>query len=509
MEVVVDLAFRVGLDVLDGGVELGDELGDVGLLGLERGGVDARVDVGDDILVKTRHHAGNRGDDLELRGALVDGGDARVAHVALDRVVLHVAGAAEDRDRAVGDAHGHLGGVVLGHRGEHLVEGRVELQALADVHRLGRALEGLELLGEAVLEVDGLRTVVGEETRGLEVDGHVAHELAERREGVDRDAELLAGRGVVAGGAVAGLADAGGLRGDADAGAVHEGHDVRDEAALALADQLRRGVVEDHLAGRGTVDAELVLKAADLDRRALLDEKAGKSGAVRRAGLGAGEDEEDVAAAVRDEALDAVHEPVAVLVLIRHRLDALEVGAGIRFREDHRARVGAVAELGDVLGLDVLARERVDRLGDALQAEDVHQRGVGAGDDVVAGSEDRARHVESAQIVRNRAAGEARAAEQLDGELDAGRVRDGTVLVEDVSDAVGLLRRRGNAVADDVTAHGQRALVVVDGVRDVRRREVVFLRELEVLLEQRGDLGEVQRVDRLLDVGVVQIEVAH
>ena len=62
-----------------------------------------------------RHH-------LQLAGALVDGGDAGVAEVALGRVVLHVARAAQHLDRVVGHADAHFRAIILAHGREHAVE---------------------------------------------------------------------------------------------------------------------------------------------------------------------------------------------------------------------------------------------------------------------------------------------------------------------------------------------------------------------------------------------------
>src|SRR5688500_14866380 len=55
------------------------------------------------------------GDDqaLDLAGALPDALDAQLAIEALGHVLAHVAAAAEDLHRAVGDAVRHLGGVEL------------------------------------------------------------------------------------------------------------------------------------------------------------------------------------------------------------------------------------------------------------------------------------------------------------------------------------------------------------------------------------------------------------
>src|SRR3712207_6919229 len=53
---------------------------------------------------------------LSLHDALPICVDLRVAVPLLDRVVLHVAVAAEDLDRLVGDLHGDLAGLQLRHR---------------------------------------------------------------------------------------------------------------------------------------------------------------------------------------------------------------------------------------------------------------------------------------------------------------------------------------------------------------------------------------------------------
>ena len=156
-----------------------------------------------------------------------------------------------------------------------------------------------------------------------------------------------------------------------------------------------------------------------------------------------------------------------------------------------------------------IVSEGVDRLGDALEAEEVHEPGVAAAHDVVARGKDGARHVEAAKVIGNRDTHESGLAEELDRELHAGCARDRPVLVQRVADEVGLFRERGDAVRHDVAAEVDSALVVVDRVSRVFRREVVFLRELEVLFEQRRYFSEVEKVDCLLDILVVPVEIAH
>src|SRR5215210_1138372 len=68
---------------------------------------------------------------LDLRGPLVDLEQLGVAHELLDRVLLHVAVAAEDLHRVGRDLHRRLGG-------EALREGGLQRRALAPVEHPGR-----------------------------------------------------------------------------------------------------------------------------------------------------------------------------------------------------------------------------------------------------------------------------------------------------------------------------------------------------------------------------------
>ena len=174
-------------------------------------------------------------------------------------------------------------------------------------------------------------------------------QLADGGEVLDGGVELLAAVGVVAGDAIRRLADAQRLGGDADAGAVHQAHDVGDQPALPLADELGRGVVEEHLARRAAVDAQLVLQAADLDLRAALHQQQAQAAAVGDLRLAAGQHQQHLAAAVGDEPLDAVDEPVALVVLVGAELDGLEVAAGVGLGQHHRAGPLAAGQVRQVL----------------------------------------------------------------------------------------------------------------------------------------------------------------
>src|SRR3954471_19304089 len=100
---------------------------------------------------------------LDLRGALVEGGDAGVAQVALDRVVVDVAGAAVDLDRQVRALDRRLRRVELRDRG------------------LGRVRQA------AVLQVAG---PPDQHPRRVALDDHLGDHLLDELEAGDRDAEL-------------------------------------------------------------------------------------------------------------------------------------------------------------------------------------------------------------------------------------------------------------------------------------------------------------------------------
>ena len=192
---------------------------------------------------------------LDLRGALEDLGETRVAPVTLDGMQGRVAGAAVDLDALAGDALGHLGGEELHHRG-----------------LLVAALAGVDLLADEIHELAcrlDLRRHVGDlEADGLEVR--------------DRVAELLAVVGVLDRIVERALGEADGAGGGVGAGRLEAGRRVVEGVAF-LADQV------------GLVDAEIVegqfpglpAEIADLgDRRAadalgqlaalLLDEEHGR-----------------------------------------------------------------------------------------------------------------------------------------------------------------------------------------------------------------------------------------
>src|SRR3989454_1043341 len=171
---------------------------------------------------------------LDLRRALVDLRDLRVAEVALDLGLADEAEAAVDLHGVGGDLHRRLGREELGHR-RFL---RVRLAGVLEAGRLQR-----------------------HEPRAVDRGRHVGQHPADHLVLADRHAERLALARVPDRPLVGAGRDADRLRGDADAPAVEGGQrDVK--APALLADPVGGGDaagIEDQLGGVGGADAELVL----------------------------------------------------------------------------------------------------------------------------------------------------------------------------------------------------------------------------------------------------------
>src|SRR4051794_28260396 len=213
--------------------------------------------------VLARHRAA---DDqlLDLRGPLVEGGDARVAEVALDGVVVDVARSAVHLDREVRAAHGRLGG---------------------------------EQLGDGCLGGAGTARVLqptgppDERAGSLGVDGHVGDHLLHELEARDRPAELLALLRVVDRGVHAALTDPDAAGRDAVATGVERRH--RDlEAVADVAEQgvvAHLHVVELELGGVGGSEAELAVYRRRAEAFALRGYEERGQAAVLLLGVGLGE----------------------------------------------------------------------------------------------------------------------------------------------------------------------------------------------------------------------------
>ena len=215
--------------------------------------------------------------------------------------------------------------------------------------------------------------------------------------------------------------------------------------------------------------------------RALLADEHGEAATVGGAFLGTGEHQVDLGAAVRDEALHAVEVPLAVGVLRGFQAHGLEVGTGIRLGEVHGAVGFARDEPRDVFLALFLGAELADGVRDVLQAEEVLQTGVGAGDHFGHHRVDGEREIESAVL-----AGQDHAHHtgglQVVQVLDRERMVGHDAVFELRAFLVDLTGARGDAFARDVADDIEDAVEAVEGVLEAFRRGVVFLSFSVILL---------------------------
>src|SRR4051812_9226583 len=254
----------------------------------------------------------------DLVGPAADWPQAQVARRALDAVLLHVAGAAEDLDRVVGLVEGVALGLQLGHR-----------------HLLDRVVP----LGEQA------QRVVGDGATGLGAHGHLGDLVADRLVLADRPAEGAALARVLDGRVQQ-------VEHRADRAERHQeplplevGHD-QVEALVLLAEEVLLGhehVLEGELARVGGAPAHLVELLRDAEAlHALLDEQEREALVAALLRRLHGGHHEVGAHAVGDERLRPVHDVAAVHAL-REGLDAGHVGACIGLGDPERC---------DLLALD-------------------------------------------------------------------------------------------------------------------------------------------------------------
>ena len=301
------------------------------------------------------------------------------------------------------------------------------------------------------------------------------------------------------------LRDADRLRRDLEAHVVQQPERAAVQAVAAPADQLALHAVEVHDGGGGPVDAELALELGDLDALAGLDEQQAQPVAARLV-LGLGERQQEIRAAVRDEALGAVHGPCAVAVLDGARRDRAEFAAGVGLRQRHARRDLARAETREVALLKLRRREAVDRLAAALQREQRHQGRVAARDHLDGRRVRGDRQVQAAELAREREPHEARVAEQAEAVLHPLGIDDLAVL-EPRPDAIDLGGARRDLVGRELAHKLQDHADLLDGVLERRGRE--FVRIGEVLLERGQDPGPRCVVDAALEVLGLREEVGH
>ena len=131
------------------------------------------------------------------------------------------------------------------------------------------------------------------------------------------------------------------------------------------------------------MNPELVLQVPHAHLFAAFGDEQAQAPTVGNVRLAAGQREQNLAAAVGDEPLHAVEEPVALLVLKRPQSHRLQIAAGIGLGEHHSPRYLAAGESREHFVLDLLAGKGVDRLRDSLQAEEIRERSVGPAHDLV------------------------------------------------------------------------------------------------------------------------------
>ena len=132
------------------------------------------------------------------------------------------------------------------------------------------------------------------------------------------------------------------------------------------------------------MDAKLAFDAMDFDLRTGLRDEHRKAAAVTRARLGARQNQQNFRIAVRDEMLHAVQPPDVRIIRILRRgcFDGLQIAAVFRLRQSHRAIIFTGREFRKIFLFLLFRTEFLDCLRDALQAEQILQRSVRAGDDL-------------------------------------------------------------------------------------------------------------------------------
>ena len=303
--------------------------------------------------------------------------------------------------------------------------------------------------------------------------------------------------------AVSGLAETHRLCADAQAGGVHQGHHIFDKAHLPVADQLRRGVREDQLARRRSLDAELVLDAAHLHAAvALVIDQHREAAGVGRTLFGTRQHERNLAVAVGDETFHAVQQPRLLLLrpggLEHHRT---EVRTGVRLREVHGAR-RTRRNPGQIFLLEFFGSKFVQRLGAVLQSPDVLETGVRTGHHLVGHHEADEREVQSVVLAGERHAAQPRV---HDGLHVLDRTRSVLHVVADDPRAfvVHTLGVGGDHLAADLAGDLQHAAVVVHRVVEILRCIVVEVLLRETALFQLHDLAHQRMLEVELQILVI------
>ena len=504
---VGELVVVRGLHDFDGFVELRVHGLSAGLEALVFGGHFARFQFLEHLAVGAGGDVREGGNRLQLRRAFVNGGDACIAVEALAGVFEHVAGTAVNLDAVVGVQVGVFGVHALRKRRASGGELLVELEfCLLLVGELAGALDVLESL----VDIHIAGCLVQECAACVEACLDVGNHLVDGGEVHDGLAELLTVLGVGESFVVGHLADAHGLCCNAEAGAVHEGHHVLDEAELAAAAEFSLRVLIDKFAGRASVDAELVLDAAHVHAAvALVVNEHGEAAAVMGAFFGAGEHQVDVGVAVGDEALHAVKVPALVGFAVgglEHH--ALQVGTGIGFGQVHGHRL-AGAHARDKAGTLVLVAEFIERFNAVLEGPDVLETGVCRGDHFVDGRVGGNREVEAAEAARHGHAIEACLAGGFQVLVGLACVAYAAVFAVGAF-GVHVFGVREDGVRGDVACDFEHAVVAVYRVGVVFRRIVkAVLVGVAVFLELHDALHQRRAFKVELNLWMVCVKIRH
>ena len=298
------------------------------------------------------------------------------------------------------------------------------------------------------------------------------------------------------------------LRGDSQTRAVHQRQDVGDQPALPFADQPARRVVEDHFARRRTVNPKFALQVADPYGRPAVGDEEGKPPPVADLRLAARQNQQDFAAPVGDEPLDPVQMPVPLGILLGAHADRLQIAPGIRFGQNHRAGHLARGEFRQIFIPDFVRSERVDRVGDPLQAEHVHERAVGAGDDFGRHRVDENRTVESAVFTRQGESHQVGLGQAVEIRLNQRMESDRLVRIERVPLGIDRLGAREERFGGHFAGNAESFPVIVDDIVDPPRQVIrIAVRRLAFL--ELGDLLHVEVIEEEAYIIVVFKKVSH
>ena len=471
------------------------------------GGHFARFQFFENLAVGAGGDVREGGHGLQLGRTFVNRSDTGVAVQALASVFEHVAGTAVHLDAVVGVQVRVFGVHALGQRRASGSEFLVELEfCLLLVGELAFTFD----VFEALVDIHIAGCLVKEGAAGIKAGLDVGKHFVDSREVDDGLAELLTVLGVGEGFVVGSLADAHGLCGNAETGAVHEGHHVLDETELAAAAEFCPGVLVDKFASRASVNTELVFDAADVHATVtLVVDEHGKAAGVVGAFFGAGEHQVNVGVAVRDEALHAVQVPALVFFAVgglEHH--ALQVGTGIGFGQVHRHRF-AGAHARNETGTLVLVAEHVQGLDAVLEGPDVLETGVRRGDHFVDGCVGGNREVETAEAARHRDTVEASLAGGFQVLVGLACVTDAAVFAVGAF-GVHVFGIRENGVRGNVACNFEHAVVAVYRVGVVFRRVVkAVLVGVAVFLELHDALHQRRAFKVELNLWMVCVKIRH